>query len=513
MHSKIEVIGTIHGAVAYETHSINAVIGMKATALQHGSDYTGRPSTQLYVGLHDVVKLHAEVRLDCDTARQWVRQTLMRERTFLVHHPHKTWFLVQESSDSPALIGNICPRLTPLHTLFRSDPDSVEQSLIWIGWIAQLFSMSFRVAKSHGSSLDEALSNFGLAGNGSLYYLDDDTYSWDQFVTTAQMIGTLVRCLPWLTVSLGAELGTLLRRAIADHWPDSAGSLSLMEQLRDVCIPEGGRQEIIEAIQRALVERRKDPQRSVETGGGKPLAVMADIHGNLPALEAVLSYLQGVGVEEGIVLGDVVGYGPHPKQCIERLQQTKFIVLKGNHDEAAVTGQIGSGMTQYARWSVKWTYAQLDDDHRTWLGALPLVWHGDRWIAVHGSPLDPAFCNAYVYHMTYEDNLNVLQRRAIPVCFHGHTHMPGVYFRKPAHGDGRSEEPIQSLTDYQHCLICSGSVGQPRNGRTVAQFGIYDPGKRRVMFHQLHYDVDLTVSDMRAAGFPSALMERLREGT
>jgi predicted phosphodiesterase len=512
MHTKVDVIGTLKEAIAYEPASVEALIRIEATQLKHGTEYTGRPATQVYVGPRDVVKLRSEVRLDRATARQWILQTLERERAFLVHHPLKTWFLYQESTDSPPLIGSICPRLTPLHTIFRGEPGSTQEAFTWVNWIAQLFAMNFRVAKVSGCSLDEGLSNFGLAEDSSLYYLDDDIYSWDKFVTTAQMIGTSVRSLTWLTVPLGLELGKFLRQAIADHLADPHGAMSLVEQLRDVFIPSQSRREILEAIQQGLVERQRGVRCMAEAGGSKPMAVLADIHGNLPALDAVLSYLKAAGVEDGLILGDVVGYGPHPRQCIERLRQTNFVVLKGNHDDAAVTGQIKSGMTQHARWSLEWTCAQLNDADRSWLQELPPILHGDRWIAVHGSPLDPSFFNAYVYHMTYEDNLNLLQRRGIHICFHGHTHMPAVYTRKSGHEDRRCEEPSQSLSDYDYCLICPGSVGQPRNGRNAAQFGIYDSEKRSIVFHSLNYDVGQTVSDMRMAGFPNTLMARLSEG-
>ncbi|MGA6829139.1 metallophosphoesterase family protein [Nitrospira sp. NS4] len=512
-HTTVEVIGSLADVAAYDSAAVEAVMQVDATRLAHGSEYTGRPATHIFAGERDVVKLRSEVRLDRTTGLQWIRQALDRERAIQVHHPLKTWFLFQETVDSPPLIGSICPKLTPLHTILRGEPADSGEALRWLRWLEQLFAMNFRVAKASGLALDEGLSNFGLDEVGTLYYLDDDTYSWDRFATTAQMIGTCVRSLNWLTVPFGGELGKYLRQGILTQFGDSDGALSLAEQLRDVFIPAPARREVLEAIQEGLVERRRGGPCLVDRAGGKPLAVLADIHGNLPALEAVLSYLTTVGVREGIVLGDVVGYGPHPRQCIERLRQTNFVMLKGNHDDAAVTGQIKSGMTQHARWSLEWTCAQLQEEDRKWLQALPPVLHGDRWIAVHGSPLDPSFFNAYVYHMTYEDNLNLLQRRGLPICFHGHTHMPGVYARQAKRGDRRCEEASQSLGEYDHCLICPGSVGQPRNGRTAAQFGIYDPEERQLVLHALNYDVAQTVSDMRAADFPGTLIARLNEGT
>ncbi|MEQ1792980.1 MAG: metallophosphoesterase [Nitrospira sp.] len=512
MHQLVEVIGSLTDVAAYDSAAVEAMLRGDATNLAHGGDYTGRPATQIFVGASAVVKLRSEIRLDRTTARQWIRQALDRERALQVYHPLKTWFLFQPAGDSGPLIGSICPRLTPLHTIVRREPADAEEAIRWVSRLDQLFAMNFRVARASGRSLDEGLSNFGVAEDGTLYYLDDDTYSWDRFVTTAQVIGICVRSLPWLTVPLGLELGKQLRRSIVTHWGHADGALSLVEQLRDVFIPAPARRQVVEAIQEGLCEPLRGGHCRVESGGGKPLAVLADIHGNLPALDAVLAYLQSAGVREGIVLGDVVGYGPHPRQCIERLRQSNFVVLKGNHDDAAVTGQITVGMTQHARWSLEWTCAQLDEDDRKWLQTLPPVVHGDQWIAVHGSPLDPSFFNAYVYHMTYEDNLNLLQRRGVSICFHGHTHMPGVYARHAKRGDRHCEAVNQTLSEYDHSLVCPGSVGQPRNGHAAAQFGVYVPGTRHLTLYALPYDVEKTVCDMRAADFPQTLIGRLQEG-
>lgn len=513
MHQPVEVIGSLTGSAVFDAAAVEAVLRIDATSLTHGGEYTGRPATQIFVGEQAVVKLRSEVRLDRDTARQWIRQTLDRERALQVYHPEKTWFLFQRQADSPPLIGSICPRLTPLHTILRETPQDLQEAHQWLIRLDQLFAMNFRVAHASGRSLDEGLSNFGIGEDSALYYLDDDTYSWDRFVTTAQMIGTCVRSLPWLTAPLGLELGRALRQRIVTQWGDADGAISLIEQLRDVFIPAPERRDIISAIQEGLTEWQRRRRSRVGSGGGRPLAVLADIHGNLPALDAVLAYLRRAGVQEGLVLGDVVGYGPHPRQCIERLRQSQFIVVKGNHDDAAVAGQIKSGMTQHARWSLEWTCAQLQDDDRAWLQSLPPVVHGEGWMAVHGAPVDPSFFNAYVYHMTYEDNLNLLQRRGLPLCFHGHTHMPGLYGRHAKRGDVRCEDASQVLGEYLHCLVCPGSVGQPRNGRTAAQFGIYDPEKGQLTLHALAYDVAQTVGAMASAGFPQTLMTRLHEGT
>lgn len=510
----IEIVGTREEPTAYDEGVIRAVLRGGSTGLEHGGEYTGRPATQIFAAPQAIIKLRTEVRLARDTARLWTQNRLEEERRLGVHHPGKTWFLLCSEEEDAAQIGSICPRLAPLHCVLKDSPSDEACGERWVRWLAALYAMNFRVAAASGRSLDEGLSNFGVAEDGRLHYLDDDLYSWDRFATTAQMIGTVVRSLSWLSPSHGRQLGGALRQAILESFGHSDGPVSLVEQLRDVYVPSPDRQAVLEAVQDGLIVRAASRKKAAAEAGEplEPLALLADIHANLPALDSVLARLHALGVRQGIVLGDVVGYGPHPRQCIERLRRSNFLVLKGNHDDAVVGGEVQSGMTSHARWSWEWTRAQLNEQDRRWLQDLPPVVHGGLWMAVHGAPVDPSFFHAYVYHMTFEDNLDILQRRGVPLCFHGHTHMPGVYGRHPKRGDVRSEESSQALGEYTHCLVCPGSVGQPRDGRTAAQFGLYDPARGHLALHTVAYEVEHTVADMLAAGFPATLVARLQEG-
>jgi predicted phosphodiesterase len=105
------------------------------------------------------------------------------------------------------------------------------------------------------------------------------------------------------------------------------------------------------------------------------------------------------------------------------------------------------------------------------------------WLALHGAPVDPTFFNAYVYEMTYEDNLDELQKKEIPICFHGHTHILGVYGRLGSHYDKHYIEEKIELKQFTHALICPGSVGIPRvKPLDAAQFAIYDKELKQVQF-------------------------------
>ena len=146
-----------------------------------------------------------------------------------------------------------------------------------------------------------------------------------------------------------------------------------------------------------------------------------------------------------------------------------------------------------------------------WLSSLPPYLRADDWLAVHGAPRDPSFFYGYVYRMTFEDNLANLSERAIPLCFHGHSHMQGVYCRR-AQGDEFLNAAEVSLAGVDHALICPGSIGQPRGGVPGAEYALYDPAKRCVGFRRIDYDLERVARDMTDNGFPPALVDRLYDG-
>ncbi len=241
------------------------------------------------------------------------------------------------------------------------------------------------------------------------------------------------------------------------------------------------------------------------------IAVLADVHANLPALEAVLEELKRLDVRQGIVLGDVVGYGPHPRECIAAIRESGLITIKGNHDHAVAIGDFSKGFSSIARWVMEWTLEQVNDEEREWLGALPPYYNTPEWIAVHGAPQDKAFFYAYVYKMTYEDNLNNLQQREIPLCFHGHTHMQGIYYRENGH-DHHTNAQRFDTREAEHSLVCPGSVGQPRGNVPGAEFALFDTREKTLELRRIDYAMDKTVADLNRLKFPPQLATRLLAG-
>jgi predicted phosphodiesterase len=511
---EIEIIGSIDDQSHFESEYIAELLTDDQIALNYGSQFMGRPGTKLYSGDDAIVKLRSELQMNYDRSRKWALHTLTLEKKLSVHHPNKTWFIIRHKADE-CIVGNICPRLIPLHMKIADSLDySKEQKL---ADAVKVYQQYFQQVAPFGKRLDEGLSNFGIDADNKLYYLDDDIYSWDDFVSFSHLLGVLVRNNAWLDSDCAEKLGDALQQLISEFAKDSHTSTMVAGKLRDIFIPDSQRREIMEIIIHKL-QSHKTVSKKLNLNN-RYLAIFADVHANLPALDAVLSFLRRENITQGIVLGDTVGYGPHPVECIERLQASGFTVLKGNHDHATATGETARGMSSDARWCIEWTIPKLSKSHLQWLNELPLELHGmtsaaKNWLAIHGSPSDSSYFYGYVYEMTYEQNLDNLEQRKIDLCFHGHSHVQGIYIRqKIAVQDKFHADKQQFLEKHRHSLICPGSVGQPRDrdGKRGAKFAIYDQENQEIKFFTIDYPLDGIVNDMRANGFPESLLVRLEK--
>jgi predicted phosphodiesterase len=451
--------------------------------------------------------------LDEEKTRRFLAHTLKKEQWLNIHHPHKTWFLVQVNPHK-FKIGSICPRLIPLHTKEGVQNSDINEK---IDYLKRLYQCYFKVASRFNLRLDEGLSNFGLDENHNLYYLDDDIYTWDNFISFSHYLGVLVRNNSWLDPVCAKELGLELQRLINNSFEDSHSCYRAAKLLRDIFMPTEDRQKIMSIITDALVKIERVSQK-LKPNKNDYLAILSDVHANLPALEAVLNYFKEHNVTEGIVLGDTIGYGPHPNECIERLRKSKFNILKGNHDHAAISNNAKQNLSPSARWCINWSIPRLTPKNKQWLLNLPLELKSSheapkKWLAMHGSPIDPNYFYAYVYEMTYEQNLDLLEKKKIDLCFHGHSHMQGLYVRDRIGVDQFLTPKITiNLAYYKHALICSGSVGQPRNSQVGAQFALYNQRTHQIQFFTLDYDIDKTIQDLEKNGFPRELAERLKQG-
>jgi diadenosine tetraphosphatase ApaH/serine/threonine PP2A family protein phosphatase len=238
--------------------------------------------------------------------------------------------------------------------------------------------------------------------------------------------------------------------------------------------------------------------------------LISDIHANLEALEAVLAALKDEGVDEILCLGDVIGYGPNPNECVKLIQQHTAACLIGNHDEASL-GRVDLDLFNYmARQAIEWTTEQLTEESKEFLKSLPYMRSYDRFMIVHASPDEPTRWN---YILNLDDATQGFEAFTEQICFIGHSHTPWVI---PLQPDGRMrvshDYPVICKDAFRY-LINIGSVGQPRDRNPDAAFGILDTAPWQYELKRVPYDVAKTQKKIRATGtLPAFLADRLATG-
>ena len=245
-------------------------------------------------------------------------------------------------------------------------------------------------------------------------------------------------------------------------------------------------------------------------------ALISDIHSNLEALQAVLADIRGQGISEIYCLGDLVGYGPNPCECIDLVMQCKVCLL-GNHDQGALFDP--EGFNSGAERAIFWTRSQLEDGvgtaserQRRWdfLGELPRNFQEEKYLFVHGSARNPL--NEYVFP---EDIYNKRKLEKIfamipRYCFQGHTHVPGVFSE-----NFQFVSPEEINHEYrlgeEKVMINVGSVGQPRDGNPKACYVVLDDNV--VRFRRIDYPFEQTIAKIYdIPDLDNFLGDRLRDG-
>lgn len=233
---------------------------------------------------------------------------------------------------------------------------------------------------------------------------------------------------------------------------------------------------------------------AISSRGGIPLriAVLADPHGNLPALESVLAEAERLDAASILVAGDLVGYGPQPNEIVSLAMESGSETIRGNHDASAITGNC-SRMNPLAALAARWTYEELRDESREYLAGLgtssirSIV---NRKIGMfHGSPEDP---DEYVLDETRA--LELLERSDCDIVICGHTHVPMIV---------RSEEKL---------FLNPGSVGQPRDGNPAASFAMLRIEALEAEMVRIGYDIASVQQMMLERGLPEFLAARLSRG-
>lgn len=241
--------------------------------------------------------------------------------------------------------------------------------------------------------------------------------------------------------------------------------------------------------------------------------VISDTHSNLEALEGVLKFFKSSRVDGYICCGDIVGYGPNPSECVDRLAELKnLFAVAGNHDLAVLEKMSLDWFNAFARAAVLYTRQVLGEAQRKFLDRLPLRIETAAFSAVHGSPRNPA----EEYLLSRQQFLDNLDYFKTSLCFVGHSHMPLAFLMK----EPLSQVEMGFLKDGQQvanpkgmrAIFNPGSVGQPRDLDPRASCALYDDQKRLFGIHRVEYAVAKVQKRILAAGLPEFLAHRLSYG-
>jgi predicted phosphodiesterase len=237
--------------------------------------------------------------------------------------------------------------------------------------------------------------------------------------------------------------------------------------------------------------------------------VISDIHANLTALETVLD--AAGDVDAVWCLGDLVGYGPDPNECVERVQALPNLTcLVGNHDAAALNQIDLATFNLEAQTAIRWTQKTLNDQNAQYLADLPNSAERDNVTLVHGSPRQPVW-EYLLDSRTAEENFKHFDT---PYCFVGHTHLPVIYHQSE---EGSRAQLV--IPDYMspveltpRSILNPGSVGQPRDRDPKAAYALFDPQNETCEYRRVGYDIAAVQARMRDAELPRSHISRLELG-
>lgn len=249
------------------------------------------------------------------------------------------------------------------------------------------------------------------------------------------------------------------------------------------------------------------------------IALLSDLHANLPALDACLEHARAQGAEQFALLGDLVGYGADPGPVLDRVMQLVAdgaLCVRGNHDDAAVAPP--PQVENLGDQSAQWTHPHLSAEQRAFLAGLPLTARmGPDALLVHASPDGPerwhyvADSNAAERSMAAATQIDP----AIRYVFSGHVHEQALYFLTPTAKLMRfSPQPgvPVPVPPHRQWLAIVGSCGQPRDGDTRAMYALFDAGAATITFQRVRYDHMAAAAAVRASGLPAFFADRLEKG-
>ena len=237
-------------------------------------------------------------------------------------------------------------------------------------------------------------------------------------------------------------------------------------------------------------------------------AVLSDIHGNLESLKCALALL--APEDRVLCLGDTVGYGPNPNECLKLVRERAHSVVLGNHDVAAIDNFGVEYFNPAAREAIAWTQGVVDAENIAWLNQLGYELREPDYLLVHGAPV-----NYFEYILDKAGAKRAFERTDAPLIFVGHTHIAEWYSLDEggaiAHAHMQKGGKL-ALEAGKRYIVDVGSVGQPRDLNPHASFALYDQAARSIEWVRYAYPIAEVQAKMRAADLPEALIARLDAG-
>lgn len=230
------------------------------------------------------------------------------------------------------------------------------------------------------------------------------------------------------------------------------------------------------------------------------IAIISDIHGNVEALQSMLQMIDMRGAQRIYCLGDVVGYGGSPNECVELLRRRNIRTVAGNHDKA-VLGELSiDDFSTAAKEGVLWTRRVLNEENRPFLAALEMSFIDQDALFVHSSPDEP---EEFRYLLSLGHALESFGAMTVPLCFVGHTHRPAIFCENGTTG---------AVVPGVRTIVNVGSVGQPRDGDARSCCVLFDTESREVEYLRAEYNIAAAQQKILEAGLPPKLALRLESG-
>ena len=236
--------------------------------------------------------------------------------------------------------------------------------------------------------------------------------------------------------------------------------------------------------------------------------VISDVHANLEALEAVLSDIEKRRIKKIFFLGDAVGYGPNPNECIDIIKDKCTVMLAGNHDHAAVGMTDVNCFNDYARLAIEWTLSVITEANLDLLKTLSIskTLEKDNIFLVHSTPNKPEEWHYLLTLYDAETSFNYFEQK---ICFLGHSHYP-IMIERLESGEMTICKVETKIRKTERYIINAGSVGQPRDGDPRASYAVVTDGKVELV--RVKYDIEKTQGKMLKEGLPLPLITRLEKG-